>query len=332
MGDGHSLSERLRRHLHHAALVVRQQDVILAVLLVDDHVDWAVAVSELGDCRPLYLVARFQRRDRELDERRAQVAGDDRRFAVDLIRHECEHGRERLHLPVGAVVDLDARALVHRPERIRDHPHLGRELFVRQARDIQVAADEGHVRNGLHAHQPRGVYQVGVVVHRDGSAVREHQRRRGRRRIGHPDLRIADAVERNDVDLARPVHTDEDRHRASAHPAHRGNVGVARLRIDHHVGDHQVAGVNAEQPGDLLVDSGHILRSGRAPGHLLGQLQGGDGHVLAVGREDHARGSERQFSDVLELGCDTGHCRGLGCCRGPGDYQGEYGDEQQGDA
>ena len=50
----------LGRDLHHAAAAVGQQQVVLAVLLVDDHVERPVAIAQLGDGRPLDVGAGLQ--------------------------------------------------------------------------------------------------------------------------------------------------------------------------------------------------------------------------------------------------------------------------------
>ncbi len=163
----------------------------------------------------------------------------------------------------------------------------------------------------------------------DLPAVREHQRRLGRRGIGHPDARVADLVEGDDLDLARAVHAQEDRHRAVAEPAHHREPGVAGPRVDHHVGDQQVAGIDAEQRGDLPIDRGHVPRPRRPAGHLLAEMQGGDGHLLGVGREEHAFGPERQLADVLELGGDAGRRLRVGRGPSPSDRQAHADDEQQ---
>ena len=78
--------ERRGRNLHDAVARVRHEQEVLAVLLVDHHVDRLVARAELGHRRAEHFFARLQRRDRELHERRAGVAGDDVWLVGDRVR------------------------------------------------------------------------------------------------------------------------------------------------------------------------------------------------------------------------------------------------------
>ena len=120
--DGRRRGERVRRNLHHAAAVVRRQQEFLAALAVDDHVEHAVAGAELGDRHAAHLLPWLQVADRELHERRAGVPGKQILLAVERVGHERVDGRARLHRPVVAVVDLDARA-AHRCSRTDTESH-----------------------------------------------------------------------------------------------------------------------------------------------------------------------------------------------------------------
>ena len=100
--------------LHHAAAAVGHQDVVLAALLVDDHVERPVAVAQLGDGRALDVLARLQVGHRDLDQRRAGVGRQQVGLALDLVGDERPDRRLGLEPAVGAVVDLDAGALVRR--------------------------------------------------------------------------------------------------------------------------------------------------------------------------------------------------------------------------
>src|SRR5438309_610557 len=59
-GDRVHLVDALGRDFHHAARAVGHQNVFLPVLLINDHVQRAVAVAELRNGRPLDLFARLQ--------------------------------------------------------------------------------------------------------------------------------------------------------------------------------------------------------------------------------------------------------------------------------
>ena len=132
-GDRRRGAEVRGRDLHHAAVVVRHQQVFLAVLLVEDHVERPVAGAELGDRRADDLRA-LEAVHRELHQRRAGVARDHVRLAVDRVGDEGVDRRAGLERAVVAVEDLDAGARVGGDERIRERAQLRRELFVREAR------------------------------------------------------------------------------------------------------------------------------------------------------------------------------------------------------
>ena len=89
--------------------------------------------------------------DRELDERRAGVAGDQILLVVDRVRHERVHRRTRLELPCDCR-DRSRRSCRGRlGERIRDRAELRRELLVREPGDPEAAVGERHVGDDLGA-------------------------------------------------------------------------------------------------------------------------------------------------------------------------------------
>src|SRR5207302_904500 len=61
--------------LHDAAAAVGHQELGLAVLLIDDHIERPIAIAEFSDGLSLDLGAGFQVADGELHERRAGVGG-----------------------------------------------------------------------------------------------------------------------------------------------------------------------------------------------------------------------------------------------------------------
>ena len=76
----------------------------MAVLAVAHHVERPVAGAELRDRRADDLRS-LEAVEREADERRARVAGDDIRLVVDRVRDERVHRRAGLELSV-AVFDV----------------------------------------------------------------------------------------------------------------------------------------------------------------------------------------------------------------------------------
>ena len=184
--------------LHHAAAAVGQQEVVLAVLLVDDHVERAVAVAQLGDGRPLDVGARLQLGDGDLHQRRAGVGRQQVGLVADLVGHERPDRRLGLEPAVGAVVDLDRGAVEAFAERERDGDQPGGELLVGQAGDEDAAVDVGEVGDRLVAERlARAAWRSGRArwgsrpwrTGRSPAAPRRACRRRRRR--GAPAWRRA---------------------------------------------------------------------------------------------------------------------------------------------
>src|SRR5436190_13728423 len=86
----------VRADLHHAAAAVCQQQIILAALLVNDHVDRPIPIPKLCDRLALDPGARLDLRERELHQGRAGVSGQQMRLIPDLERHKGPNWGARL--------------------------------------------------------------------------------------------------------------------------------------------------------------------------------------------------------------------------------------------
>ena len=132
---------------------------------------------------------------RELHERRAGVARDDVRLAVDRVGDEGVDRRAGLERAVVAVEDLHAGARVGRDEGIREGAQLRRELLVGEAGDDQLAAHERHVGHRVGARVAAAGRRVGRRVraappwYRPASRSRSAGSCRRRRRAAAPAWR-----------------------------------------------------------------------------------------------------------------------------------------------
>ena len=98
--------------LHHAAAAIGDQDVVVAVLLVGNHIQRLIAHAEVGDLRALHFGAGLQLAHRDLHQRRAGVSRQD----VLLLRKSCT---ERTSAPAKqshTVRARNARSAGWRPE------------------------------------------------------------------------------------------------------------------------------------------------------------------------------------------------------------------------
>ena len=273
--------EGVRRNLHHAAAVVRRQQEFLAALAVDDHVEHAIACAELGDRHAAHFLPWLQVADRELHERRAGVAGEQVLLSVERVGHERVDGRPRLHRPMVAVVNLDARAAVDVRERIRNRAKLRRELFIRQAGHPETAIRKRHVGDDLRAWigARRGIRR-GRVLDLDALELQGLQRHVGNR--------------------SRAVDAEQRRSGARALAAHHRHVGIARLRMHGEIGNDDFARTGAQERGELLIDRVEALRAGRAAAGLRAKVERHDRRALRIGREQGAVGSKGERADRAE--------------------------------
>ena len=99
-GDAPGGFDPIEIDLHHAATAVGHQNVILAVLLIDNHINRTIAVAEFGDGLAFDLRAGFQLADGEIHERRASVSSQHMLFFADLERRESPHRGARLKASV----------------------------------------------------------------------------------------------------------------------------------------------------------------------------------------------------------------------------------------
>src|SRR5688572_11510448 len=74
--------------LHDAAAAVREQQIIFAIFLVNDHIDRTISVAEFSNRLALDLRTGLEVAQRELDQGRARVSGEQMRFVANLKRHE----------------------------------------------------------------------------------------------------------------------------------------------------------------------------------------------------------------------------------------------------
>ena len=222
--------------------------------------------------------------------------------------------------------DLDARALVDSRERVGDRPQLGGELLVRQAGDVHAPVAVGEVGDRLHPEQGQrkiGGLVAGVVRNRQLAPALEREPGDLARRVRQPHARVRHVLERDDLDLARPVDAQQDRRGPGALPAHDRDERVARLGIDRQVRDQHAGRVGPEHGRDLLVDGLDVRGARLAAAEMPAQVERVDEHVLGIGSEQHPVGAEGHRPEVRELRPDAGRHRGfLGDRRaGRGDRQ-----------
>ena len=84
--DRFDLRHRGEVDLHHAAAAVGHQEVVLAALGVDHHVERPIAIAQLGHGGALHLRPVEQPGERHLHQRRAGVGGEDVRHLPDVER------------------------------------------------------------------------------------------------------------------------------------------------------------------------------------------------------------------------------------------------------
>ena len=82
-------------------------------------------------------------------------------------------------------------------------------------------------------------------------------------------------------------------------------------------------------PATFWSMAGTSCVPGTPPASASPKVQGGDGNVLGVGREDHALGTERQLADVLELRRLAGRSLGILCRPDPGHRQAQAQDDDE---
>ena len=120
--DGLSFVDVFGADFHQAAAVVSHQNIVLALLLVDNHVERTVVVAQFGDGRSFDLFPGHQLGNRDLDKRSAGVSGQDVRFAVDRIRRKRAYGGLRFQFAVRTVVNFNIGPRCNLRERKRDSP------------------------------------------------------------------------------------------------------------------------------------------------------------------------------------------------------------------
>ena len=130
-------------------------------------------------------------------------------------------------------------------------------------------------------------------------------------RVGQRGLRVGDVGERDHVDLARAIDAEQDRHRVGTTPARHRDEGVLRGRADRQVVDLDLAGVCAEQRGNLLIDARHVLGAGGAAGHPVTQLERDDLRAGVVRDEQDVVGAEGQRAAGHQRGTLGGRHRRL---------------------
>ncbi len=200
---------------------------------------------------------------------------------VQLVGHKRDHRRARLELTVVAVIDLHARSGINRRERVWHGAQLGREFLVRQAGDDQLAVDERHVGDRLHARVPL--------------ACRGRRRRVRQRRLRH-----LEAVERHHLELAGAIDADQRRFGFGARSAHDRDVGILRFRVHGEVGNLHLLRIRAEHRSDLGVDARHIFRPGCAASRLGAEVYREDRRCLTIGGEQDTVRTERQRANRLQ--------------------------------
>src|ERR1700722_17006296 len=104
---------------------VRNQNVVVAILLVRNHIERLVARSQVRDGHALYLGAGLQVADRDLDEWRAGVSSQYVLLAVNRIGDEGSHRRLRFILTVRRMPDLERSAFLRGLEGERNGAQRG---------------------------------------------------------------------------------------------------------------------------------------------------------------------------------------------------------------
>ncbi len=177
-----------------------------------------------------------------------------------------------------AVEDLDVGAFVGPLERERDGTQVGREVLVGHAGDVEAVLDEGQVRDRLLAALALG----------DG--------------VGERRLAEFHVFEIEGVDFAGAVHAEQQRGGVRPLAARRRDVDVAGDRVDGHVVEEELLGVDADHRGDLVVDAFDLGPVGALGGRAVAGVEGEDGGALRVADEENAFGSEGQRAGRLQVG------------------------------
>ena len=181
---------RIRREivslqLHHAAGGVSDEDVIVAILLVRDHVQRLIACAEIGDFHALHLSAGLQRADRNLHKRRAGVCGQN----VRLSAKSCTERTFASEPPSQSARATNARSEAWRPF----DASLNGKGIERSAEDHSSFDSPATTTIAVH------VIHVGDRLH----ARILPRRSIGRRRIHQAHRRMLRVVERKRRDLCR---------------------------------------------------------------------------------------------------------------------------------
>src|SRR5436190_11310347 len=111
--DAFRLLDFVRIDFHYPATAVGHEDIILPVLLINDHVQRAVAVAKFGDRLAFDLRPGLQLADGELNQRCASVSCQQRRLVSDVEWHEGADWRAGLETPVCAMMDFRATTVLH---------------------------------------------------------------------------------------------------------------------------------------------------------------------------------------------------------------------------
>ena len=82
------------------AAAVGHQQIVFAILLIDDHVERTVAIAQFGDGRALDMGPAFEVGDWQLDQRGARISCEHVRLIVDAVGDESANGRLGLELAV----------------------------------------------------------------------------------------------------------------------------------------------------------------------------------------------------------------------------------------
>jgi hypothetical protein len=129
--------------LHDAEAGVGDQDILMAILLVGDHVNRLVAGAQVGDLSTFHLRARLQFADRDLHQRSAGVCSEHILLAGDIVRNKGADRSLRFITAMRRVPDLERRALLGGLERERNRTQRRTPFFVRETRHHQIAIDVG---------------------------------------------------------------------------------------------------------------------------------------------------------------------------------------------
>ena len=125
LGDSFRSLDVIGADLHDAASRVGKEQVVFAILLVDDHVERQIAVSKLGQSRTADFATAFKFLQRELHQRRALEAGQQMRLAVDREGNESLQVGRVFVAAMSTVEDLDVDALICLEKREYEFAYVG---------------------------------------------------------------------------------------------------------------------------------------------------------------------------------------------------------------